>query len=388
MTVRLAFGENMMAAAPSWTDVSGLALDFSIRRGRQHELDRIEAGEATVTLRNMAGDFWPLNAAGAYYDNVRPLVRLNIRATYSAVTYDLFTGFVESWRHSFLPGSANAIVTLTAVDGMKALARYELNNAGYAAEAAGTRIGNALDSLGWPAADRSLNAGQTVVIATGALADQGALGHVQDVLDTELGLLFVAGNNYMTYHDRHARLKGDYLTSQATYGDDSPELPYQGFLPEHDDQRIINDVRATRSGGTEQTASDATSQGRYGTRTEDRTGLLHSTDNEVLDYANYRLSRWKEPDFRLRSLTIKPQRQEADEFPDVLGFDLGTRITVRLDLASVNHDYHIEGIEHRANGSNNFWETTWWLTPAAVQQYWLVGVVGFSEVGTTTVVGY
>ena len=63
-TVRIAFASDPLDASPSWTTVSGVRR-ISISRGRNHELDRMEAGRATVVLDNRSGDFWPDNSGGA-----------------------------------------------------------------------------------------------------------------------------------------------------------------------------------------------------------------------------------------------------------------------------------------------------------------------------------
>src|SRR3990167_6795205 len=110
--VRIAFASNPLDASPSWTTVSGIRR-ITISRGRNHELDRMETGRATVELDNQSGDFWPDNTGGAYYGNVKVMKRINIRATLDAVTYDLFTGYIESFRPGYLgQGGYGSVMTL------------------------------------------------------------------------------------------------------------------------------------------------------------------------------------------------------------------------------------------------------------------------------------
>jgi hypothetical protein len=178
-------------------------MSFSIERGRQHFLDRIEAGTVYLVLKNSSGNYWPNNAAGDYYPNVLPGKRINIRATYSAVTYDLFTGFIESWEPGWLGASQKgATMRLTCSDLLSRLSAFNLNSAGYAEEVSGTRIGNMLDDLGWPAADRDLDTGQTTLQATGALANVNALDHLYTVQESEQGIVFIAGDGDVQFHDR------------------------------------------------------------------------------------------------------------------------------------------------------------------------------------------
>jgi hypothetical protein len=388
--VRIAFSSDPFDATPSWSDVSSDVLEIHTRRGRQHELGRIEAGTATIVLENSSGDYWPYNAGGSYYPNVLPGKRVNIRATYGVTTYDLYTGFVEAWQPSWLSreGGNVPIITIKCADLTKNLSRLLLNSAGFAQELSGTRVGNVLDALGWPAGARDIDAGQSNMIATGALENENAQDHLFTVQESELGIVFIAGDGDVQFQDRHARLKAPYTTSQATFGDDAGEQKYRDIEPSYDDQYIYNDVRVTREGGTEQTASDATSQTSYGKRSLSKTGLLITVDTEAKDQADFLLSRYKDATLRSRTLTVFPDRDPANLYPKILDYDLSTRITVRLNQASIDHEYHIEHISHDFIARQGSWKTEYQLSDADMQAYWLIGVAGYSEIGETTRVGY
>lgn len=392
VTVRIAFGSDPFSDTPSWTTVTNDGRAFSITRGRFHELDRMECGTALVYLKNFSHQYYANNAAGANYPNVKPGKRINIRATYGVTTYDLYTGFIEDWGPYWLgPQGALPCVELACADLQKNLARLELNDAvGYSSEASGTRIANVLDDLGYPddVNHRDLDTGQTTLLASGALADVNALSHLQKVQETELGYMFMDGAGKVVFHDRHARLKSPFTVSQATFGDDTGENRYKVMGPVYGDDYIFNDIRLTRLGGVQQSAADVTSQGNYGKRTLGRTGLIMTVDTEASSMAQYLLSRYKDPVLRAASLEITPAADPASLWPLVLGFDIGTRITVRLNQATIDADYHIEKITHDYNARTDVWKTTWQLSSADNQAYWAIGVAGFSEIGETTKLAY
>lgn len=391
--VRIAFDTDPMAAVPTWTVVSSDVLSLYTKRGRQHELGRMETGKAVIQLLNVDGNYWPLNELGAYWLKVLPGKKINIRATYGVTTYDLYTGFIEAWEPGWLDKTI-AITTVRCTDIGKRFSRFDLNNAGEAQELSGTRVVNTLDEIGWPGAGlrisaghRNIDAGQTTLKDTGGpQVAVNAMTHLFLVQDTEVGILFLAPNGEITFHDRHARLKAPYIVSQATFGDG--EEKYRFLKPSYDDQFIYNDIRRTRDGGAEQTASDVPSQDDYGKSTSNKIGLLMLLDTEAKDQCDFMLAQYKDPAFRIKELEIFPEIDPDDLFPKVLGYDISTRITLRLNEAHLDEDFHIEGIIHNYDKRKGGWLTRWQLSNASQVKYWAIGKVGFSEIEETTRLAY
>jgi len=387
LITRFAFYNIAFADSPDWFPAN-VAISFDISRGRQHELNRIEAGTLTLNLLNTDYRFWANYASSPYYPWVKPGVRVNLRAVFNGATYDLFTGYVEEFMHGWLqPPDRGSVVTCRASDAIKNLSVMELNDAtGYAQELSGTRIGHVLDDLDWPSADRDIDAGQSLVMATGALQNVKAMDHLFDVQDSEFGLFFISQGGIATFQDRHARFRSPLITSQAVFGDDAGEMHYCDIQFNYDDSYIYNDLRRTRQGGVEQVASDAASRNAFGKRTNSLQGLLVVTDSEALSQASYLLNKYKNPSLRVKQIKIYPQSMPGYLFPKILSYDIGTKITIRLNEAGIDEDYHIEGITHTM-GQDRLWVTTWQLTRADAM-IWSLGMAGFSELGETTLLGY
>lgn len=375
--IRIAFDTDPFDASPVWTDVSADAMSYSIRRGRQHELDRVEAGTATIVLNNQSGNYWPNNTSGDYYPDILPGKRINIRVTYDGNTYDRFTGFIEKWQPGFISQPLKgAIMTLTCADLTKNLAKLLLNGTGYSAELSGTRVSNVLDDLGWPSGERDIDTGQSTILATGTLSNVNALEHLFNVASAERGIFFQSTDGKLVYQDRHARFKAPYSTSQATFGDGSGEMPFTNIELAYDDQYIYNDIRITRTGGTEQTAEDTTSQQSFGKRSLARSELLVSSDGECLSQAQYLLSQYKDPALRARNIIIANGANLSALCPKTFSYDISTRITVNLDQADISGDYHIEGINEDWNASQpekRAVVTSWQLSNADAVSYWAWG---------------
>ena len=87
-TVEIGFASSALTPLASvvWTDVTTYCLGFDTKLGRQHELNRVEAGTATVRLDNKDRRFDPANTSSPYSPNVLPNKRLRIRATWNSTT--------------------------------------------------------------------------------------------------------------------------------------------------------------------------------------------------------------------------------------------------------------------------------------------------------------
>ena len=66
-------GSAQLANADDSVDVGSIAIQASIRRGRNRILDKFEAGTATVILQDDNGNFNPSNTNSPYYGKILPL---------------------------------------------------------------------------------------------------------------------------------------------------------------------------------------------------------------------------------------------------------------------------------------------------------------------------
>jgi hypothetical protein len=119
-------------ATPSWTAVSGWR-EIQVDRGRQNELDQIQAGTANIVLDNRDRRFDPLHTGGPNYGNVLPMKRFRIRATYASTTYDMFQGFVESWDQAYV-NPRDATVEVRLVDFFDVLSAAVFSSSPYEVE--------------------------------------------------------------------------------------------------------------------------------------------------------------------------------------------------------------------------------------------------------------
>lgn len=368
--VRVAFDSDPLDTDPVWTDISGDVREVHPNRGRNHELGRMEAGTAAIVLTNLLGHYWPDNTSGDHYPNIKVIKRLNIRAVWDGAIRHVYTGYITSWTPGWLgEGGYGSIMTLNCVDAQKLIALQVLNDgSGYSAEASGTRIGNVLDDISWPAGDRDIDTGQETMQATGALANENSLGHLQSVQESELGLLFLARNGDVLFEDRSHRTKSPHDTSQATFGGGAGEYPYAEIRYVLDDARLFNEVRLTRTGGSEQVVTNSGSQDTYGKRSLVRSGLLLNTDDVTWMQATFMASRYADVVGRVESIKLLPSPTN-NLWPQVLTREISDRVTIKKAEASLDREYFIERVQHDWNLVNYTFATAYQVSDAAQYLY-------------------
>lgn len=375
-------GTGTLATTDVFEDLTGFWQALSTKRGSSRvdsPILRYEAGTSTCRLNNSDRRFDPTNLAGPYVSlgatQVTPMRAVRYQATWAGVTYDLWRGYADSWDIDYAPPNYSSCV-LAATDGFKVLSQYErAAGAGVGAgEDTGARVGRILDGVGWSATDRIVAVGDSTVQATTLAGD--ALSELQLTAESEIGDLYVDGGGRVVFRNRHALLEDSRsTTSQATFGDGGgSELPYTDVELVYDEATLANLVRATRVGGAAQTVQDATSQALYLTRPYERSDLILQTDADAADWARYVLYQSKDPELRFSQLRVNPLRDPASLFPQVLGRDIGDRITIIRRPpggGTITREVYIRGVQHDITPST--WMTTWTLQSASKFAFLILG---------------
>lgn len=206
-------------------DISGAVFNFKIDRGRDKawELGRGRAAVAEILVDNVSKKYSPENSSSPIYGNIKPNRSVEIKAT-SGSTYSLFAGFIRDFRVD--PAQNKRTVLFYCEDGMSRLRNQKIYTQVYEDILTGTAIGHVLDAAGWPAGKRSIDAGQTTMDFWWAW-DEAALTAIRRLEETELGFAYIDEDGNFVFEDRHHKLKGAHLSSQATYYKDS--RPYHNF---------------------------------------------------------------------------------------------------------------------------------------------------------------
>ena len=360
-----------------FNDVTSYVRSGSVERGRNRVDEPIiqyETGTASVTLDNRDRRFDPTNLDGPYVSGgltlVKPRRAIRFRATWNSVTYDLLRGFTSNFDVQW-PDQSNqeSVTEVPCSDAFKILSginRIAVSAVG-AGEDTGARINRILDSAGWTSVDRLVSTGNSTVQST--TLGGNVLEELQLVADTEIGELYIDGSGRVVFRNRTGILTDDRsLTSQAIFDDDagSGNLMYHGLGLSTDDSTLANQVKITRVGGATQIAEDTASQVEYYIKTYERDDILLQTDATANDMADWLLYQSKDTELRFTEITILPQSDPDDLWPQVLGREIGDKITIIHRPPGggdpIERECFIRGIKH--DFTPDTWSTTWALQSA------------------------
>ena len=344
-------GENVLGTATvDIVNISNLVQRISIRRGRDRMFEEYTPGTSVIQFQDFTGDWNPDNASSPYFGQILPMRQVKIHTSYSAVTYPLFTGFIQSWDWEWADQSADyAIVTIVAIDAFRLLQLSNITTVTGAntGDLPGTRINQILDQIGWPTQLRAIDTGDTE-LENDPGDQRSALAAIQTVEQSDLGAFFVDGDGYATYLSR-VGLSQRATQTPTEFNDDGTDIAYQNLDINLDETELANEVTLTRLSGSPETVSDATSISDYFLRSYSRSGLMMRTNALALARATQILAYRKDPRLRVDSITLDLS-SVSNRVPAGLGLDIGdpilvnrtmaagTGFTVRVTVNGVNHD--------------------------------------------------
>lgn len=374
--VEAAFGANLGNAVStySWTDISYACPGFTVSSpSRDRFTDAFQPGTASFTLDNSGRLFDPFATSGTYTSGgvslVRPNLPIRVRVVYSATTYYLFTGYVDTidvrWDD---PG--DSVTTLTATDGFSLLAGRLLARESLAVGGTGARVGAILDAADWPAGDRDIATGLSRMIAKTTDDAATVLGELQWAADHEHGLLYLDGEGQVVFRDR----AWPYTSTSWTLSDaGGGALEYTDLRPRADAVPIINySTQGNSWSEATFTAVDSTSAGKYGRRDADRFDWEYEWDAEVESWTQALVDIYAEQIKRFDVMTTNPTVDDA-LWPMTLGALLGQRASITRTPpgggSAITRVCFISGrtdtITTLGADTLGSWETTWKLEDAS-----------------------
>ena len=299
-------GTNILADAASViVDVSDQIDYITTNRGRQAEADQFQTGTLSLRIVDQNGDFNPQNPNSPYFGLLSPMRKVQITATYGAVTYPIFSGFITSYSTN-TPQNALDVVytTINAVDAFRLAQNAQIATvAGTSAgQLSGARINNLLDAIDWPASMRDIDAGLTTMQADPGTA-RTALNSMQVISTSEYGALYVDATGSFVFQDR-ALTSSSVAATPTIFNDNGTDIAYNNAVWILNDVLVYNQANVTRSGGSVQTATDQASIDKYFLHSYNQQNLLMQTDAVALEYAQAYVASRAETTVRCDAITL------------------------------------------------------------------------------------
>ena len=310
-------------AGPIWIDITDRVANVSIKRGKNRELERYNAGNASITLHNEDRTFDPLNTSSPYVGNIIP--RRAVRVTTSGVPQ--FTGVIEDWNLDYdVSGKSNA--QIVAADAFTLLAQQSLTAGTATAQTTGERINAVLSmpSVAWPLTQRNIDTGSSQVGADVWTTDDNALTYLQEVEASEQGQLFMDRNGYVRFVN--GAVTPTSGMSSVMFSDEGDGVPYVSATISYGTELLYNQVKVTAPIATS-IANNEASQTTYGITTTEVQTLL-STSNAVASLALFWVAKYGEPEYRFQDLEVSLDGLSGADVTSVLNVELGDIVQIKF----------------------------------------------------------
>lgn len=354
-------GVNVLADSTAViVDVSNQVDRIDTTRGRNAQADQFQTGQLTLRIVDMNGDFNPQNPNSPYAGLLNPMRKVQITATWNSVTYPIFSGFITGYLTT-TPKDVGEVVytTITAVDAFRLAQNAQISTVtdSGAGQLSGTRINKILDSIGWPASMRDVDAGQTSLLADPG-TPRAALEAMQTVEISEYGSLYVNASGEFVFQDR-AFTTSSVSGTPVVFNDNGTGIQYFNALWLLNDVLIYNSAQITRSGGTTQSAINQASIDKYFIHSYNQQNLLMDSDADALNYARAYVASRAETTTRCDAITLDLYTADYDAgiiaALDLDFFDPVTITTTQPGSSSLTKTLQVFGVAHSI--TPNSWKT-------------------------------
>jgi len=312
-------------AGLQFVDVTARVRNYSINRGRNNIFNAFPAGQARIEFNNHDRAFDPLYSGSPYVGNIIP--RREIRITSGGVVQ--FSGWIDDWNLSYTP-NGDSVVDAIAYDATSILSKQTLSLGTPTPETTGNRVDTILDEINWSDELRELDTGIAVVGDFPISDNANAMTYLQNVANSEPGLLFVSKSGKVTFKDRRA-----VATSADLVDFGGTAIPFQNLEVVYGSEKLFNEVVLSRSGGGTATAIDSQSITDYGLRNLTQNDLLLYDDLDLAELALVLAQRYSQPQYRFQSLEVALHKLTPAEQATIVSAEIGSIARVTFTPNSV-----------------------------------------------------
>ena len=307
-----------------FVDVTQYFQNYQLVRGKSRELDKYQAGQASVTFENNERVFDPNFEDSPYFGQIVP--KRNLRITNGTAAQ--FFGVIEDWNISYDPGG-QSLATCQAFDDFSYLTGLEFAATTFPAAETSDRIDDILDLISWPADRRDLAFTGAELAETIVAAGDEVIGNLQITSRSEPGDLFMSRSGDIKLVGRNAAFSSGGLV----FSDAGSAIPYKTISAVYGSELLYNSVSVDSQVGTA-IAANTTSIQIYGERSLTEQTFL-STEVQLQELANYLVTRYADPEFRFEEITVDLKDIDPSDKTNVIAVELGDVVKIEFTPSKV-----------------------------------------------------
>lgn len=202
------------------------------------------AGQCILLVKNSDKRFNSFNTSSPLSGNLVPGRKLKVEMTVSATTVTMWQGFLDSIEPFPEKGGVHKAL-LRFIGPLGLITQRKVNVAMQTSIGTGAAVGKVLDEAGWPAADRSVDAGQVTMNRWWTGGQVTALTALREIEETEPGHVREKKDGKIAFENRHFRMTSPQTTSQATFSDAAAStLKYTDIVQQDPLREIYNIIEA------------------------------------------------------------------------------------------------------------------------------------------------
>lgn len=315
--------QGLLGGGEILVDVTAFLRSFQVSRGKSRDLDKHQAGQATVSFQNDERVFDPTFEAGQFFGQIEP--RRQIRITVDDIVQ--FEGTIDDWNINYDQGG-NSVSVAQCFDGFANLANIQLESFTPSEELSGARVNAALDNIQWPEEKRAIDEGNAT-LESQSIDAVDILGYLQTIADSEPGEVFIDKNGNVKFVERNAGFAAD----RPLFSDDGTGIPYTLVSVIFGTELLFNNVTTSNS-SLSANAVNSTSVNLYGERDLNRATFL-SDLTQLENLAEFLSQRFADPEFRFENLEIDLSNLDATEREEMIGLELGDVVEVKFTPSGI-----------------------------------------------------
>ena len=280
---------------------------------------------------------------------------------------------------------ANVALYQTVLSSGRITAHYNAGLAGFTGDASDARFDRICAYAGIPASLYSSPEPGLTTMGVQPIGGKTVAGALQDVADTERGLVFVDQSGVTTFHARGHRY--NTTPSFTLLGSDvSPSLEFTT-----DDQYLINDATVSRYGGGTKRVVNTDSVAQYDTY-DVSLSLYSNDDTFTASLAQYLVNTYGDPSTRSSAVEVDLYtKNNTAPTSSILAATIGNRFTITAlpDASSspdTSIDLFIEGMSGSINTQQWIWRAN--ASPAPVSSVWQLDSATYSQLDANTVLAF